>query len=171
MKKIVGLFVSCVLLAGLTACQRSGGETAVSGQPETEASSGPVSSQLPDGTAGTGNTGRRISVHFGENTVVYELNDSAAASSLYGQLPLTIAVEDYSTNEKIFYPPNELDTDGSPLAEGGAGTLAYYAPWGDVVMFYGDYSANPSLFELGQAVSGGELVGRMSGTVTIEKVE
>ena len=138
MKKIVGLFVSCVLLAGLTACQRSGGETAVSGQPETEAPSGPVSSQLPDGTAGTGNTGRRISVHFGE---------------------------------KIFYPPNELDTDGSPLAEGGAGTLAYYAPWGDVVMFYGDYSANPSLFELGQAVSGGELVGRMSGTVTIEKVE
>ena len=110
-------------------------------------------------------------MHFGENTVVYELNDSAAASSLYGQLPLTIAVEDYSTNEKIFYPPNELDTDGSPLAEGGAGTLAYYAPWGDVVMFYGDYSANPSLFELGQAVSGGELVGRMSGTVTIEKVE
>ena len=111
---------------------------------------------------------RRILVQFGENTVVYELNDSTAADSLYEQLPLTIEVEDYSTNEKIFYPPEELDTSNSPLAQGGAGTLAYYAPWGDVVMFYGDYGENSSLFELGQAVLGGELVSEMSGTITIE---
>ena len=111
---------------------------------------------------------RRILVQFGENTVVYELNDSTAADSLYEQLPLTIEVEDYSTNEKIFYPPEELDTSNSPMAQGGAGTLAYYAPWGDVVMFYGDYGENSSLFELGQAVLGGELVSEMSGTITIE---
>lgn len=111
---------------------------------------------------------RRILVQFGEDTVVYELNDSTAADSLYEQLPLTIEVEDYSTNEKIFYPPEELDTSNSPLAQGGAGTLAYYAPWGDVVMFYGDYGENSSLFELGQAVLGGELVSEMSGTITIE---
>ena len=84
-----------------------------------------------------------------------------------GQLPLTIEVEDYSTNEKIFYPPQELDTSDTPAAAGGAGTLAYYAPWGDVVMFYGDYNENPSLFELGQIVSGEELVARMSCTITI----
>ena len=117
------------------------------------------------------NTPRQISVQFGENMVVYELNDGAAATSLYEQLPLTVEVEDYSTNEKIFYPSQELETADSPLANGGAGTLAYYAPWGDVVMFYDDYSENPSLFELGQAVSGGELVGRMAGTVTISIVE
>lgn len=111
---------------------------------------------------------RRILVQFGEDTVVYELNDSTAADSLYEQLPLTIEVEDYSTNEKIFYPPEELDTSNSPMAQGGAGTLAYYAPWGDVVMFYGDYGENSSLFELGQAVLGGELVSEMSGTITIE---
>lgn len=39
--------------------------------------------------------------------------------------------------------------------------------WGDVVMFYGDYNENPSLFELGQIVSGEELVSQMSGTITI----
>ena len=33
----------------------------------------------------------------------------------------------FSTNEKVFYPPQELDTANTPLAEGGAGTLAYYA--------------------------------------------
>lgn len=110
---------------------------------------------------------RQISVQFGENVVVYELNNGSAADSLYEQLPLTIAVEDYSTNEKIFYPPEKLDTSDSPLAKAGAGTLAYYAPWGDVVMFYGDYNENPSLYELGQIVSGAELVSGMSGTISI----
>ena len=111
---------------------------------------------------------QRISVQFGENTVVYELNDSPAAASLCEQLPITVEVEDYSTNEKIFYPEQGLDTTDTPTAEGGAGTLAYYSPWGDVVMFYNDYDANPSLFELGQAVSGTELIGEMTGTIVID---
>lgn len=38
-------------------------------------------------------------------------------------------------------------------------------------MFYDDYSSNPPLYELGQAVSGGELVSGMSGTVTIAAAE
>lgn len=80
-------------------------------------------------------------------------------------------MEDFSTNEKIFYPPQELDTSDSPLAQAGAGTLAYYEPWGDVVLFYGAYNENPSLFELGQVVSGGELVSEMSGTITVERLE
>lgn len=122
-------------------------------------------------TEGPEAAGRQISVQFGENTVIYELNDGTAADAFYDQLPLAIEVEDYSTNEKIFYPPEELDTTDSPLAQGGAGTLAYYAPWGDVVMFYDDYSENGSLFELGQIVSGGELVRQMSGTIVIDMAE
>ncbi|OUP19502.1 hypothetical protein B5F29_08560 [Lachnoclostridium sp. An196] len=114
---------------------------------------------------------RQIAVQFGDNTVIYELNDSTAADSLYTQLPLTVEVEDYSTNEKIFYPPQELDTGDAPTAQSGAGTLAYYAPWRDVVMFYDAYSPNASLYELGQVVSGGELVGQMTGTVTIDIAE
>ena len=114
---------------------------------------------------------RQISVQFGENTVVYVLNDGSAADSLYEMLPMTIEVEDYSDNEKIFYPEKGLDTGDSPLAQAGAGTLAYYEPWGDVVFFYRDYNENPSLFELGQAVSGGKLVSGMSGTITIERME
>ena len=114
---------------------------------------------------------RQISVRFGENTVVYALNDGSAADALYEMLPLTIEVEDYSTNEKIFYPEEGLATDNSPLAQAGAGTLAYYEPWGDIVFFYGDYNENPGLFELGQAVSGAEQIGEMSGTITVEAVE
>jgi len=38
-------------------------------------------------------------------------------------------------------------------------------------MFYGDYNVNSSLYELGQAVSGGELVSEMHGTITVSAVE
>lgn len=113
----------------------------------------------------------QISVTCGDMQVVYALNDSPAAQGLLSQLPLTVVVEDFSTNEKVFYPPQELDTTDTPLAEGGAGTLAYYAPWGDVVLFYDSFSANGSLYELGEAVSGVENIGQMSGTITVETVE
>ena len=114
---------------------------------------------------------RQISVRIDDNTIVYALNDGSAADSLYEMLPLSIEVEDYSTNEKIFYPEDGLDTSNSPLAQGGSGTLAYYEPWGDVVFFYGEYNENPGLFELGQIVSGEELISQMSGTITIEIAE
>ncbi len=114
-------------------------------------------------------TARRIRVTAGETVVVYELNDSQAARDLWEQLPLTVEAEDYSTNEKIFYPPEELDAGDAPLASGGAGVLAYYAPWGDIVMFYDSFGENGSLYELGRAVSGSEAVGEISGTVQIEQ--
>lgn len=113
----------------------------------------------------------QIAVTCGDVQVVYALNDSLAAQGLLSQLPLTVAVEDFSTNEKVFYPPQELDTTDTPLAEGGAGTLAYYAPWGDVVLFYDSFSANGSLFALGEAVSGAEDISQMTGTITVEVVE
>lgn len=113
----------------------------------------------------------QIAVTCGDLQVVYELNDSPAAQSLLSQLPLTVEVEDFSTNEKVFYPPQELDTTDTPLAVGGAGTLAYYAPWGDVVLFYDSFSANGSLYELGEAVSGAEDISQMTGTITVETME
>lgn len=49
----------------------------------------------------------KIRVSDGENEVLYLLNDSPAAMSLYSQLPLDVEVENYGSNEKIFYPPEE----------------------------------------------------------------
>ena len=72
-------------------------------------------------------------------------------------------VEDYSTNAENLLSAAGADAGDAPTAQSEAGTLAYYAPWGDVVMFYDAYSPNASLYELGQAVSGGELVGQMTG--------
>lgn len=114
---------------------------------------------------------RTIEVRSGETVVTYALEDNAAADALLAQLPLTIEIEDYSTNEKIFYPPQALETAGAPAASGGAGVLAYYAPWGDVVLFYDGFSENASLFALGRAVSGAESIRDLTGTVTVAVAE
>lgn len=113
----------------------------------------------------------QIRVESNGNTIVFELNDSQAARELYEQLPLSIEVEDYSTNEKIFYPPEELDVSDAPLAEAGAGTFAYYAPWGDVVMFYAEFGGAGGLYELGEVISGEEYISQLSGSIQVEQNE
>lgn len=110
-----------------------------------------------------------ISVEANGKTVVFELNAGTAAQQLYAQLPLHIEVENYGSNEKIFYPPKKLDTADTPKANAKAGTLAYYAPWADVVMFYKDFGSAAGLYELGHAVSGNENIKLLSGTLVIEK--
>ena len=84
-------------------------------------------------------------------TIEIELNNSPAANDLYNQLPLSIDLEDYSTNEKIFYPPNKLNTESTPKATPKIGTLA-----------------NNDLYELGHIISGEDILSELSGTVTIE---
>jgi hypothetical protein len=113
----------------------------------------------------------RIRIEANGKTTVFELNGSDAAKSLYAQLPLNIGVENYSSNEKIFYPPQKLDTTNTPLAKGGIATLAYYAPWGDVVMFYSNFNSGSSLYGLGKAIQGVEHISGMSGTLRITKEE
>lgn len=111
----------------------------------------------------------QISVHSNGNITVYQLNNSQAAKELYDQLPLSIEVENYSHNEKIFYPPKQLDTSNTPLADAKNGTLAYYAPRGNVVMFYKDFGTASGLYELGDAISGVEHIKHMFGTIEIKK--
>lgn len=110
----------------------------------------------------------KIRVKANGKTIVFQLNDSNAAKELRAQLPMETKVEDYGGKEKIFYPPKKLNTDHTPLADSRAGSLAYYAPWGDVVMFYQDFGKATGLYELGHAVSGTEHIRSLSGTISIE---
>ena len=97
--------------------------------------------------------------------------NSQAAKELYAQLPLTMEVEPFSNNEMTFYPPQKLDTSGAPLSGGEAGSLSYYEPWGDVVMFYAPCDPNSSLYELGTILSGKEDIDKLNGSITISIYE
>lgn len=112
-----------------------------------------------------------IKVSNNGNNIIYELNDSKASTDLYNQLPLTLEVEDFSINEKVFYPKSKLDISDGVLANGGSGVLAYYEPWGDVVMFYDDFNSNDSLYELGKVTYGEDNIKNLSGKIVIERLE
>lgn len=111
----------------------------------------------------------KIRVMVNGKTTIFALNKSSAAKDLLAQLPLDIAVENYSNNEKIFYPPKKLQTTNTPKADAQAGTLTYYAPWGNVVMFYGKFGSAAGLYELGHALAGSEYIQGMSGTIQITR--
>ena len=97
------------------------------------------------------------------------LNGSQAAKDLCAQLPLNIEVENYSTNEKIFYPPKKLHTADTPMAKPRVGMVAYYAPWDDVVLFYAPLDGG-ELYELGYVEEDVGQIEKLRGTLHIEQI-
>ncbi len=79
------------------------------------------------------------------------LEDSAAAREFATLLPLDLALSDYHQTEKIADLPKRLSTAGAP--DGIApviGDIAYYAPWGNLAIFYRDFEYSPGLIRLGR---------------------
>ncbi len=111
-----------------------------------------------------------VKVSDGTSTVIFRLNDSPSSKSLYGMLPIDADVKNYSNNEKIFYPPQKVDTAGGIEGDCPAGTLALFSPWGNIVMFYGSAPAYLGLYLLGEAVEGGDRIKDISGTIHLEAV-
>ncbi|GGQ66758.1 cyclophilin-like fold protein [Streptomyces asoensis] len=79
------------------------------------------------------------------------LNDSPAARDFAELLPLALDLEDFHQTERITDLPRKLTTSGAPEPRAPkAGDLTYYAPWGNLALFYRDGdSANPDLLILG----------------------
>lgn len=135
---------------------------------ETADASNPLPSEEAEGFV-QGGVDKRIYITTGDgNEIVFQLNASPAADAFYRQLPLSVSVEDYAGSEKIFYPPEALDTGDTPAAQGPAGTLAYYEPWGNIAIFYGECGGADGLYGLGRAVSGTEFIAGMTGEVKID---
>ncbi len=65
-------------------------------------------------------------------------------------LPLTLSFEDYNGVEKIAYSAEALDTSDAPgSCDPDIGTLALYAPWGNLSIFYQDFRFSEGLVPLG----------------------
>lgn len=110
------------------------------------------------------------------NEIIFSLNDTTAANSFYKQLPLTANIENYGSNEKIFYPPEKLDITNGIY---NSGVLNYYALWGNIFMLYGTYEENENevsgdvngVYTLGDVVSGREFIESLSGVIKIETID
>ncbi|MDL5206442.1 cyclophilin-like fold protein [Streptomyces sp. ALI-76-A] len=97
------------------------------------------------------NTAMDIRVTLDGRPVDATLNDSPAARDFAELLPLSLDLEDFHQTERIADLPRRLTTSGAPEPRAPkAGDLTYYAPWGNLALFYRDGdSANPDLLILG----------------------
>lgn len=115
----------------------------------------------------------RIKLTVNGNEVFVRLDDNVASREFLEMLPLTLTFEDFNSTEKIATLPSELNADGLPSGyTPEVGDFSYYAPWGNVSVFYKDFRYSNSLYKLGTIESGTEILGNISGNfeVTIERV-
>ena len=113
------------------------------------------------GAAQEDNMPKRIRIVFEGKEAVVTLLDTAAAKDLLAQLPLSVTFEDFAGAEKITYTPQKLDVQGSPNADAARGDFCYYAPWGNIAVFYKGMGHGTSLYVLGRLESGKEALAGM----------
>ena len=83
------------------------------------------------------------------------LDANATGRDLIELLPLALTLEDYAATEKIARLPRRLSIAGAPAGiDPEPGDLAYYAPWGNLAIFYEDFGHSAGLIRLGRIRSG-----------------
>ena len=113
----------------------------------------------------------QIRIRTGDAVLTARLEDSVAAREFAATLPLRLTLKDYASTEKVADLPRKLSTDGAPSGvDPEAGDIAYYAPWGNLAIYYRDFGYSRGLVRLGRIELGAEQLASLEGPVTIEAV-
>jgi hypothetical protein len=116
----------------------------------------------------------KIRLIFDDEALTATLVDNAATRDFVAQLPLRLTMRDYAGTEKVSDLPKRLDTEGAPAGmDPDVGDLTYYAPWGNLAVFYRDFGYAEGLVGLGRIDSGVEKLASRRGdfAVRIERME
>ena len=150
-----------VLLAtlGAIACDANDGSAQPKSKPPAEPTTQPASNM-------------KINLKLQDETLTATLYDTPTARDFAAMLPLTLTLEDYSKTEKISDLPRKLTKQGAPAgADPSVGDIAYYAPWGNLALYYKDFRYSDGLILLGRLDGGAEALGLPGPMeVTIERV-
>ena len=93
----------------------------------------------------------RIRITTTDRAFTAVLEDSETARDFASLLPMEIALTDYNRTEKVANLPRPLSTAGAPAgADPIVGDLAYYAPWGNLAIYYRDFAYSPGLVRFGR---------------------
>lgn len=115
----------------------------------------------------------KIRLKIGESEIFATLRNSATAKDFVSLLPLKLTLNDYGKTEKISDLPKRLTTEGAPSgSDPSIGDIAYYAPWGNLALFYKDFDYSSGLIIMGKIDSSVEIL-NVAGplNVTIEAVD
>lgn len=115
----------------------------------------------------------KIHVIANGETLTATLASGEAAKDFYQMLPLELELSDYAGEEKISYLPRKLDTSRAPDGVAAAvGDINYYAPWGNVAIFYRPHARSRGLVHLGRFDGDfSAILGRENTKVRFEKAK
>jgi hypothetical protein len=92
-----------------------------------------------------------IRITVNDQTFTAQLADNPTARELVDQLPLTLRFRDFNHVEKIAELPQPLTIDGVPPGDDPEiNDIGYYAPSGDLVLYYGDVGYWNGIVRIGQ---------------------
>jgi len=115
----------------------------------------------------------KIQIMIDGKPITATLQDNATSRDFLSLLPLTLTLKDHASTEKVSDLPRRLSTAGAPAgADPDVADIAYYAPWGNLAIYYKDFGYSEGLVRLGRIDSGIEAL-RRPGTieVTIDRQE
>ncbi|MGR3806717.1 cyclophilin-like fold protein [Pasteurella testudinis] len=92
----------------------------------------------------------KVKITLDQHVRYATLTDNPSTQSLMKRLPLSLPLEDYADSEKIARLPAKLDTAAKPRHRGRPGDITYYAPWGNLALFYGSGPDATGLVYLGR---------------------
>ncbi|WP_348665757.1 cyclophilin-like fold protein [Acinetobacter venetianus] len=108
-----------------------------------------------------------IQLIFEETTLSARLDDTVAARSFYDSLPLELTLTDYASTEKISDLAKALPVQSEPKGyQPKAGDITYYAPWGNLAIFYKNFGYASGLVRLGEISDDIQLL-RKSGLLNV----
>jgi hypothetical protein len=116
---------------------------------------------------GADSSSMKIRLTVGDKVLTATLIDSATTRDFISLLPLTLTLKDYAGTEKISDLPKRLSTENTPSgSDPSVGDITYYAPWGNLAIFYRDFGYASGLVILGKIDSGIEAF-NVAGSVKV----
>jgi hypothetical protein len=114
------------------------------------------------------NVGAGIQLAVGDAVLRGTLLDTPAGRDFAALLPLTLTLRDYAGTEKISDLPARLSTaEASAGTAADVGDVAYYAPWGNLAIFYRPAGYAQGLVVLGHLETGIERLAAVGGDIPI----
>lgn len=105
----------------------------------------------------------KVRIVIQNDAVIVKLFDNPASRDFLSLLPLDVRFEDFASEEKITYLPRRLNTAGAPTPRDAEGDFTYYAPWGNLAVFYHGFGKDSRLYVLGKIESGKEMLSEIKG--------
>jgi hypothetical protein len=110
----------------------------------------------------------KIKLTYNKEEVIVNMYDNPTTKDFLSQLPLTITLEDHAGTEKISYLSKKLSTEEAPSgSDPSIGDFSYYAPWGNLAIYYRDFGYSNGLIKLGEIESGLEKLENISENVKV----